>query len=80
MNLEEELICWATLYLDIHWSELRWYLLPRVLPGHEGGLKKSCAKFACSLIDFLRAISSLTTHELTSKQGIEHNSTTKFIT
>ena len=63
MNLEEELICWATLYLDIYWSELRWYLLPRVLPGHEGGLKKSYAKFACSLIDFLLAISSLTTHE-----------------
>ena len=65
MNLEEELICWATLYLDIHCSELRWYLLPRVLPGHEGGLN---AKFACSLIDFLLAISSLRTNELTSKQ------------
>ena len=25
MNLEEELICWVTLYLDIYWSELRWY-------------------------------------------------------
>ena len=65
MNLEEELICWATLYLDIHWSELRWYLLLRVLPRHEGGLN---AKFACSLIDFLLAISSLRTNELTSKQ------------
>ena len=65
MNLEEELICWATLYLDIHWRELRWYLLPRVLPGHEGGLN---AKFACSLTDFLLAISSLRTNELTSKQ------------
>ena len=68
MNLEEELICWVTLYLDLHSSEPRWYLLPRVLPGHVRGFLKSCAKFACSLIHFLLAIICLRTHELTSKQ------------